>query len=171
MATRNVYDQLKQALYPQPGIHAFAVLDGAAVPDLLGKIGTHRPQYARLLPDPRAFTLPKDAPHIVHLVLDDAFTRWVADEGWGRGWGVFALGRCSLLAFRDHCQSLLDPAEPGAEPTLPRFFDPAVLRACLRDWPAERRRRLFGPVMAYLVEDEGGRNLLAFGGYHKPQPP
>jgi hypothetical protein len=169
MAARQVYEKLKSALYPQPDVQAFVVVDGAAVPDLLPKIGAHRPQYARLLTNSEAPTLPRDAPHVIHLVPDDPFTRWVADEGWGNNWGVFALARVGLAAMRYHFQGLLDPAGREGKPLLDRFFDPRVLRVCLREWPVGQKVKLFGPVLAYLMEDEGGKNLLAFGGFNKPR--
>ena len=52
--------------------------------------------------------------------------------------------------------------DPTGKPLLFRYYDPRVLRVYLPTCNAEELKTLFGPVQAYIMEDESGAAMLRF---------
>ena len=102
------------------------------------------------------------APYLVKLDGDSPFTEWVLDKGWGNHWGVFAESGADLHSLRQHFRGFLTVHDASGKPLLFRYYDPRVLRTYLPTCSGEELNTMFGPVDAYLVEDESGAALLRF---------
>lgn len=156
---------IKQHLFTGNGLHAYAILDGASVANLLVELGgDKRPVRFECL---FRGSLPPDmaqvAPYLVQLAPDCAFTDWLIDGGWGNHWGVFALSQLDFQSVRYHFRALTRVYdETGKRYLYFRYYDPRVLRLFLPTCQAAQLHEIFGPVDYYLAEGETPEELLRF---------
>lgn len=159
-------DAIREKLYREEDGAIFAVLDGASVPGLLQKLADHEPEHECLYQGELKPDMAEVAPYVVKLDSDSPFTDWVLDKGWGNHWGVFAeIGAetgADLISLRKHFRTFLKVHDSEGKPLLFRYYDPRVLRTYLPTCSGEELRTMFGPVDAYLMEDESGAALLRF---------
>ena len=159
---------LKKALYPQlftPGeqVNTYAVLDGASIPDLLDHLyGNPRPEFICLYRGELEPDMAEVAPYLVLLKPNTPFTDWVLGEGWGRHWGIFATSKVDMAAMRKHFRTFLMVKDPDGKSIYFRYYDPRVLRIYLPTCNAQEIEAVFGPIHAYLLEDEAPAILLRF---------
>ncbi|HEX8558036.1 MAG TPA: DUF4123 domain-containing protein [Pyrinomonadaceae bacterium] len=156
--------QLRRHLFADAHARVFAVLDGAAIPDLLPRLHDERPDYECLYRGELAPDLAEVAPYLVQLEPDAAFTGWLLQNGWGHNWGVFATADngADLRALRRHFRTFLIVHDEEGRPLYFRFYDPRVLRVYLPTCGAEELTKIFGSVTAYLLEDCESNNVLNF---------
>ena len=152
--------KVMDALCPEGGPGAFAVLDGASIPRLLEALYGQPPEYFCLLPGELTADLAAVAPYLVELPPDAPFTRWVISEGWGNHWGIFAQSAENSRIVRNHFGSLLTVQSSQGKPMMFRFYDPRVLRVYLPTCNPEETRAVFGPVTAFLLEAQEEHLLL-----------
>lgn len=163
MAGEALTRELQEVLFADAKLNVFAVLDGASIPELVGKLHTYEPDHwclyrGKLDPD-----MAEVAPYLVSLrKREDVFTRWVLDEGWGRHWGVFALSGTDLRKLRQHFRRFLMVENQEGKSVYFRYYDPRVLRVFLPTCNAEETSVLFGPVAWYALEAEDPGTLLRF---------
>ncbi len=104
---------LKRELLPQlfsaeSDLNAFAVLDGASIPDLLDHLyGDPRPEFVCLYRGELKPDIAEIAPYLVRLEQNHPFTTWLFAEGWGKHWGIFALSEAGLKTVRTHFRKFL----------------------------------------------------------------
>src|SRR5215468_3484951 len=104
---------LKRALFPhlfgaENELNAFAVLDGAAAPDLLDQLyGDPRPEFICLYRGDLEPDIAEIAPYLVRLEPGHPFTDWLLAEGWGKHWGIFAVSAAGLKTIRTHLRKFL----------------------------------------------------------------
>ena len=67
-----------------------------------------------------------------------------------------------LHSLRQHFRGFLTVHDASGKPLLFRYYDPRVLRTYLPTCSGEELNTMFGPVDAYLMEDESGAALLRF---------
>jgi hypothetical protein len=143
-------------------MNVYAVLDGAAIPDLLLSFHQHQPEYICLYRGQLKPDMETVAPYVVHLQRGTAFANWVLQKGWGEHWGVFAVAEANLVAMRKHFRKFLTVHNSAGKPLLFRYYDPRVLRVYLPTCNEEELREMFGPIDGYLLEDETPNTLLRF---------
>src|SRR5215211_2725604 len=90
-----------------PNSRLYAILDGAAAPDLVRRIfKSGLPNYCLfegdLEPD-----VANVAPYLVHLPGNDGFSEWVFGEGFGKNWGIFVRSGASMIELRRHFRGLV----------------------------------------------------------------
>jgi hypothetical protein len=155
--------QLAEALWADPDLKVYALLDGARVPDLLDRLyGRVRPQFACLLRGKLAPDMARVAPYLVQIERDAEFAQWLAGSGWGNSWGVYALCPLPLRLLLQHLRTLNIVYGPNLESLLFRYYDPRVLRLVAPIFNPEQVRELFGPVACYPCENEAGTGLLLY---------
>lgn len=145
-------EALESELFAERRAQAFAVLDGASVPDLLDRLDRDRPEYECLYRGELAPDMAEVAPYLVKLERGSEFTQWTIERGWGRHWGIFAVTRADLRALRRHFRRFLVVHDSDGKPLYFRYYDPRVLRAFLPTCTHEELADVFGPVIAFLVE-------------------
>jgi len=154
MPDENLTRSLTGHLFYEPDATVYAVLDGAAVPELLDRLyGDERPEFECLFRGSLEPDMAEVAPYLVQLEPDADFTRWVLGNGWGNHWGIFAAAPATLGVMRVHFRSLTMVKGPEGRLTYFRFYDPRVLRRYLPTCTPEEREQVFGPVLFYAFED------------------
>lgn len=157
MIVRNLVDILVRHLFADPRSRVYAVLDGAAIPDLQEKLKECSVEPVCLYRGDLIPELRKVAPYQVTLERDSSLTTWLLQEGWGRHWGIFAVSRADWRPMREHLCSLIMAYDPDCQPLYFRYYDPRVLRVYLPTCDADELQTLFGPISRLLCEDgEGG---------------
>jgi hypothetical protein len=147
-------NHLQQRLFTQPELNVFAVLDGAAIPDLLPQLQHYQPEYTCLYRGQLDPELAAAVPYLIRLESGSALLDWL-DNGWGNHWGIFAAAKANLRAMRQHFRQLLKVELPEGEIVHFRFYDPRVLRVFLPTCDEEEQQIMFGPITCYWVEIEG----------------
>jgi hypothetical protein len=158
-----IVEAVSSFLFKEDGTNAFVILDGASVPDLLGKLhGPDSPEFECLYSGELKPDLAEVAPYLVRLEPGSEFTLWVLEQGWGNHWGIFALSAADLRELRRHFRRFLTVYDPSGKPLLFRYYDPRVLRTYLPTCNPEELSTLFGPVSCYLLEGEKPEEMLRF---------
>lgn len=144
----------RQQLFSDPGLHCYAVLDGASVPDMLGLLERH-PTQARvcLFRGEMDRALAAVAPYLVELEEDSPLVAELLG-GLGRHWGIFAQSRAGLRELRKHFRTFQMVRGPDGRLLYFRYYDPRVLGRFLPRCDREECQRLFGPVQSYLLEQD-----------------
>lgn len=160
---KEMTETIRNLLFAEAGVNVYAVLDGASVPGLLDKLIEWEPAQECLYRGEIKPDLAEVAPYLVHLEPDTEFTAWVIQKGWGNHWGVFAVSEADLATVRRHLRTLLVVHDSAGKPLYFRYYDPRVLRVYLPTCNAAELASMFGPIGAYLLEDEQPDKMLRFG--------
>lgn len=147
-------DFLSRELFEDGTLHAYAVLDGAAIPGLLDVFAAERPEQVCLYRGELGPDLAECAPYLVRLRVESAFTRWLMAEGQGKPWGIFVKSGADMNALRRHFRSFLLVVDPNERRLYFRFYDPRVLRLYLPTCNEQEVTYVFGPVSAYVFAGE-----------------
>ena len=140
----------------------YAVLDGARDPRIPARVDASISESLSLYAGPLAPELARVAPRLVRLFPDDALCRAILDDGWGQAWGVFLHSEAAPASVCRHLRRLLLVHDAGGQLLVFRWYDPRVLRSYLPTCTREELREVFGPVRAYLLEDDDPAALLRF---------
>jgi len=167
MADEAVVQKLRERLFEAPERNVYALLDGASVDGLLGRLGSDRPEYVCLYRGELEPDIAEVAPYLVRLEPDAPFTQWVLEKGWGAHWGIFAVSLGVLRDLRQHFRRFTMVRDPDGKQLYFRFYDPRVLRVFLPTCTPDELAEFFGPVMCYALEDEDPKRMLRF--WNKPE--
>jgi len=166
MEKKNVL--LRKYLFSDERAHAYAILDGASVPDLLDMIEEHQPLHVCLIRGVDDPELAETAPYLVRLAAEDPFAGWVLGEGQGKHGGVFFMvpEEIPFIELRKHFRNMMRVRLPDGETALLRFYDPRVFNDFLPTCDQEQLREFFGPVNRYLAgniaEKEDASELIEY---------
>lgn len=160
-------EAFQAALFPEtedePSLHTYAVLDGAAIPDLLDQLyGAAPPQFICLYAGDLEPDVTESAPYLVQLQRGTPFTTWLLTEGWGKDWGIFALSAADFRTVRKHFRTFLMVKDARDVPFYFRYYDPRVFRVFLPMADPAQLQLVFGPISAYLIptEEPGLQSLI-----------
>ncbi|HUT32675.1 MAG TPA: DUF4123 domain-containing protein [Planctomycetota bacterium] len=162
MADEAMVQKLHQRLFAAPDRKVYALLDGASVKGLLDKLDQCRPEYVCLYRGELEPDMAEVAPYLVRLEPEAKFTQWLLTDGWGRHWGIFAAAGEKLRIMREHFRRFTMVRGPEDKDLYFRFYDPRVLRTFLPTCTKEELESFFGPVLAYVTEDEDPARMLRF---------
>lgn len=146
---------------PQGGPGVWAVLDGARDARIHAALRDSRLEFRCLYSGKLHPALEAAAPQLVELLPGHRFTERLVDEGFGRAWGVF-LRIEDPANLRHHLRKFLKVRDEEGRRLLFRWYDPRVLRVYLPTCTADELRQVFGPIDAWLAEDEAGDGLVEF---------
>ncbi len=132
--------------------YTYAVLDGAAVPDLPVKLHEMRPPHICLYRGELPPDLIYVAPYLVQIMPGLEFTDWLFAECWGKHWGIFAQSRLTMTGMRKHFRSLLTVYDETGKPLLFRYYDPRVFLTYVPTCNAAELELFFGKVNYYFAE-------------------
>lgn len=141
---------------------AFAVLDGASIPDLRMRIYEMRPPHYCLFRGELTPDVAEVAPYVVQLTPGTVFADWVLSECFGKHWGIFAHSRHSIKEMRRHCRALVNVYDETGEPMIFRYYDPRVLPTFLPTCNGGELKTFFGTVDTFFAENVKEQTLLSF---------
>jgi hypothetical protein len=142
----------------------YAVLDGAAIPNLLDKLyAEDGPEFECLYRGELEPDIAEVAPYLVKLDLDSDFFQWLL-SGAGQAWGIYCYCDASIdmAAVRRHFRKLNMVSGPDGKLMLFRYFDPRVLSSLLPICDAAQRRQIFQSGMRLVCEVEGKETWTQF---------
>jgi hypothetical protein len=168
--------------------YLYAILDGAAVPDLPMKMYEMRPHQICLYRGELEPDLAEVAPYLVYLMPETEFTDWVLANCWGKHWGIFVQTQFSMVEVRKQFRRLLTVHDEAGNPLLFRYYDPRVLSKFLPTCESEDLKLFFDRASAIFAESDDAQELIRFqaqgeqliqtvfsvaaeepfGGYHQP---
>ena len=153
---------LRDQIFGDSTWKAYALLDGASVPELPQRLWELEPDFECLYRGELEPDIAEVAPYLVRLQPDHAFTAWVLEKGWGNHWGIVALSEAEIYVLRRHFRTFTMVRDPDGKILYFRYYDPRVLRVYLPLCNQEEMAAVFGPVVAYLLEDDDPAVLLRF---------
>lgn len=146
-------ETLKTHLFGE-GAPVYAVIDGASAPGLLEKLDQSRLRSACVMEGELDPGMAHMAPYLVALEPEDDFTGWLLGECWGKHAGIFAIADASLWELRSHLMRLLVAYDEAGNRLFFRYYDPRVLRVYFPTCNPGELAEFFGPVRAFVAEDE-----------------
>lgn len=161
MITEKALRALKEQVFLHESETAFAILDGAIVPDLPSTLQSLDATYVCLYRGILEPDMALVAPYLAILKRDAPFTDWVLN-GWGRHWGILGTSQCDFLGLRKHFRQFVMISGENGRPMYFRFYDPRVWRNCISIFDVNEIKLLFGPVTSFLVEDEDANKARVF---------
>jgi hypothetical protein len=162
MVAETIFPQLEQHLSPPEGASMYAVVDGAATPRLLDKLYGLRPKFECLFRGALEPDMAEVAPYLVRVEPGTPFATWLLESGWGNHCCIYAASAAGLDEVKRHLRAILVVHDPSGKPLYFRFYDPRVLRKFAPVCKPEDLDALFGPIRAFLLEDEDASKLLRF---------
>lgn len=153
---------LRALLFDDPDLSAYAVLDGASIPDLRQRLHDTPEEHACLYRGDLKPDLEATAPHLVKLRRDGPLVDWILGEGWGKSWGVLAITPSGFEALRRHFRGFLRVRDHTGKVLYFRWYDPRILRVYLPTCNAAELRTVYGPVERFLCEAEEPQRGLVF---------
>jgi hypothetical protein len=141
----------------------FAVLDATRDPArILAMLRSSGEEYQSLYEGGQGKVLEAFAPYLIRLSADSSSLGSLVTQGWGKNWGIFLVTGADFKSVRRHLRTFLMVAGPEGKRLYFRYYDPRTLRVYLPTCNAAETRFIFGPVNAYLCEDDVPDSLLVF---------
>jgi hypothetical protein len=154
-AERVTPEKLFEGFLIEEDAEVYAMLDGASVPGLLDRLHSEPSlEVVCLFRGKPAPDMAQVAPYLVKLKLQSDFTEWVVATGWGQHWGSFLTSQQGFRKLRNHLRGLSMVYRRDGTPLYFRYYDPRVLRIFLPTCSPAQLKHMFGPVDAFLAENE-----------------
>ncbi|MCI2283442.1 DUF4123 domain-containing protein [Colwellia sp. MSW7] len=152
MLDKKAIEKIKTYLFSDE-LNIYAIIDGAACPELRFKIYDWEPQSACLWSGELAPDLQEVAPYLVLLDRDSTFTDWLITQGWDKNWNIFATSELDFKAFRKQIRKLLLVKSPEGQNMVFRFYDPRVIKEFYKIITPEQMLLLFEGVCKFIYCD------------------
>jgi hypothetical protein len=156
------FEWLVTELWSSRGEQVYAVLDGAQDRSVMAAVIHSGLPHECLFAGPLSSDLREVAPYLVQLEKGGSTTRSLLNMGWGRSYGIFAASPAPLEAMRQHFRRFLRVRTEDSTRLFFRYYDPRVLRAYVPTCNDAELGVLFGPVVRYYAESEGGQGLASY---------
>ena len=172
MIPQGQYESLHRMVFGQASRTVYAVMDGAMIEGLPGRLAQLAPDAACLFEGALDPMLSAAAPWLVKLAPDSAATRMALREGWNGHWGIVLLtdAGLDLRDVRAHLRRVLRVRAPDGSSMLFRFYDPRAFRTVIPVLDPQARREFFGPIHGVYVEGRTPDSALFFARDGRPEP-
>lgn len=172
MIPQGQYESLQRMVFGQPARAVYAVMDGAMIDGLPGRLAQAAPDAACLFEGALDPMLSAAAPWLVKLDPGSAATQMALREGWNGHWGIVLLtdAAIDLRTVRAHLRRVLRVRAPDGSSMLFRFYDPRAFRTVVPTLDAQSRREFFGPIHGAYVEARSAESVLFFARDGKAEP-
>jgi hypothetical protein len=84
------------------------------------------------------------------------FASWIANNAQSNDWGIFLRSTAEPIKVYRHLRKFLIVSTEDGRELYFRFYDPRVLRVFLPTCDSEQLKEFFGPIDAFIAEDENG---------------
>jgi len=150
---------LENVLFRNPQSTAFAILDGASIPDLLDQLYKKRLQFDSLYKGHLTPDMAEVVPYIVQLEKDCPFTRWALESLVSKSCGILGSSMNSLRILKKYFRQMLDAEMPDGKIVSFRFYDPRIFNILLTSASEAELTGYFSLVDEYLVANEDSEML------------
>lgn len=140
----------------------YILLDAARMADEIDKALELNKSGKTLFNAKSEHTLVTVSPYLFNYETETDFSKWLIENGWGNSWGVFVLSYNDFDSLHKHFRKFITVKTEDGEELYFRFYDPRVLRIFLPTCDTNQLKEFFGPVKAYLMEDEDSAFGLIF---------
>lgn len=172
MIPQGQYESLHRMVFGHPARAVYAVMDGAMIDGLPGRLAQVAADAACLFEGALDPMLSAAAPWLVKLDPDSSAARMALRDGWNGHWGIVLLtdAGLDLRTVRAHLRRVLRVRAPDGASMLFRFYDPRAFRTVIPVLDAAARREFFGPIHGVYVEGRSPDRVLFFARDGKPEP-
>jgi len=153
---------LSGLLFQQPGLSAYAIVDGASLEELLDSLDGLRPEHVCLYRGELKPGVEVVAPYLVRLEPLSPFVAWLLESGWGHHFGVFVLTDQPMGPLRLQLRRHLRVTMEDGSTKLFRYYDPRVLRVFLPTLLPGELPGFFGPISHFLCEGKTADAVESF---------
>ncbi len=96
------------------------------------------------------------APWLFDFDPNSDFAEWIANKAQSNDWGIFLRSTAEPIKVYRHLRKFLIVSTEDGRELYFRFYDPRVLRVFLPTCDREQLKEFFGPIEAFIAEDENG---------------
>ncbi|MCW8090317.1 DUF4123 domain-containing protein [Alteromonas sp. ASW11-130] len=156
-------DQVKHVqsiLFAEEEHNVYAVVDGAACPELRFKLYDWQPISSCLWSGDLEPDIEEVAPYMVKLEKGADITEWLIKEGWGNHWNIFVSSILNPKEFRKQIRKLQLARSPEGKTLFFRFYDPRVLEIFLPSSDAQQRVDVFMKIERFYFPSSEMNSLL-----------
>ncbi|MEZ5007821.1 MAG: DUF4123 domain-containing protein [Chitinophagales bacterium] len=140
----------------------FLIIDGAKLEEMLEtalkKCSFHESLYRSNNED----IMPDVAPYLLRTNNGSKFMDWYLTNGWKNSWGFLMESKHAFKHIHRHLRRFLLVKTEDGKKLYFRFYDPRVLRVFLPTCDKYQLEEFFGPIDAFIVEDEDPEYALKF---------
>jgi hypothetical protein len=134
----------------------FLLLDAARMHGDIYQAREHNPEHICLYEGDSEKFLAAVAPWMFGFEQGTDFATWVLRSARGNSWGIFLRSSAEPVRLYRHLRKfLIVQSEEGKEMYF-RYYDPRVLRVFLPTCEPPQLKEFFGPIEAFLAENEQG---------------
>ena len=156
MLDKEAIEKIKQHLFSDE-FNTYAIIDGAACPELRFKIYDWEPQSVCLWSGALEPDIQEVAPYMVLLDRNSTFTDWLIKQGWDNNWNIFVTSELDFKAFRKQIRKLLLVKSPEGQNMVFRFYDPRVMGVFKTVWNQEQKNEIFTGMRNISFQDNQNR--------------
>jgi hypothetical protein len=141
----------------------FLILDAAIAEGNINSAIALNKNYKSLIKSKSEDELESVAPYLFSMnksTID--FSNWFFGVGWNKNWGVLVFSNASFEDVYNHFCKYLIVTNDDKQEVYFRFYDPRVLRIILLSFDTKQLTSFFGPLSAFVVEDEDEGFVLKF---------
>jgi hypothetical protein len=148
----------------RPGAALYMLLDAARDPRIYGWLSEfgEAVQQRSLYQGDVGDSLAHVSPYLLGVRPDQSGSLRFAEAGFGESWGLFVTSSAGFDDVRRHLRKFNIVYREDGTPLVFRFYDPRVLRVFLPTCTESELRRFFGPIDAFLAENEDGDAFIRF---------
>ncbi|KZK95311.1 DUF4123 domain-containing protein [Pseudovibrio ascidiaceicola] len=132
----------------------FAVVDASRdpmmIPPTIGALSNH---YSCLYKGQALVEFGDDTAWIVEIREDEDVLDWLASEGFGKRWAIFALSSLDLEGFVRHLRKFTLIEDEGGTEHFFRFYDPQTIRQYLPVFTSEQLSVFFKGIDRLVLEN------------------
>ena len=172
MIPQGQYESLQRLVFGHPARAVYAVMDGAMVDGLPGRLAQIAPDAACLFEGSLDPMLSAAAPWLVKLDPGSPVTQLALRDGWNGHWGIVLVtdAGLDLRTVRAHLRRVLRVRAPDGSSMLFRFYDPRAFRTVIPVLDSPARKDFFGPIHGVYVESRAPDSVLFFAREGRSEP-
>jgi hypothetical protein len=143
----------------------YMLLDPARNPDVLLKLDQLGLPMMPIFYREVSKELRPVVPYLTTCYADSPLVSWLAEHGWGQGWGTIMLSSAPASEMCRHLCPLMCVQLENGQKAIFRYWDPRVLREFLPACHEDQMLAVFGPINRFLLEGKEGEVLqFSLGG-------
>lgn len=134
----------------------YILLDSARMDSEMATARELNPEHTCLYEGDSEKFLSVVAPWLFDFDPNSDFADWIAKNAPTNDWGIFLRSSSEPIKVYRHLRKFLIVSTEDGRELYFRFYDPRVLRVFLPTCDRDQLKEFFGPIEAFIAEDENG---------------